>query len=60
MLEVARRRWPAVEFRVAHTAVQGTSAAAEIIAALGRSGEVSSATPGTLGDSTYDCPYEHV
>lgn len=36
VLEVARRRWPAVEFRVVHTAVQGTSAAAEIIAALGR------------------------
>jgi exodeoxyribonuclease VII large subunit len=36
VLEVARRRWPAVEFRVVHTAVQGTSAAAEVIAALGR------------------------
>ena len=36
VLEVARRRWPAVEFRVVHTAVQGTNAAAEIIAALGR------------------------
>ena len=36
VLEVARRRWPAVEFRVVHTSVQGTNAAAEIIAALGR------------------------
>lgn len=36
VLEVARRRWPAVEFRVVHTAVQGPSAAAEIMAALGR------------------------
>ncbi|MGZ8736276.1 MAG: exodeoxyribonuclease VII large subunit [Nocardioides sp.] len=36
VLEVARRRWPAVEFRVVHTSVQGTNAAVEIIAALGR------------------------
>jgi exodeoxyribonuclease VII large subunit len=36
VLEVARRRWPAVTFRVVHTAVQGPSAAAEIIEALGR------------------------
>jgi exodeoxyribonuclease VII large subunit len=36
VLEVARRRWPAVEFRVVNTAVQGPSAAAEIIEALGR------------------------
>ena len=36
VLEVARRRWPAVEFRVVHTAVQGTQAAAEVIAAVGR------------------------
>jgi len=36
VLEVARRRWPAVAFRVVHTAVQGTQAAGEIIAALDR------------------------
>ncbi|CAN5183009.1 exodeoxyribonuclease VII large subunit [soil metagenome] len=36
VLEVARRRWPAVDFRVLHTAVQGNQAAAEIIAALDR------------------------
>jgi exodeoxyribonuclease VII large subunit len=36
VLEVARRRWPAVEFRVVHTAVQGPNAAGEIMAALGR------------------------
>ena len=36
VLEVARRRWPAVSFRVVHTAVQGPSAAAEIIAAVDR------------------------
>ncbi len=36
VLEVARRRWPAVEFRVAHTAVQGSQAAAEVMAALDR------------------------
>ncbi|QNN51680.1 exodeoxyribonuclease VII large subunit [Nocardioides mesophilus] len=36
VLEVARRRWPAVDFRVVHTAVQGTQAAAEIMSALDR------------------------
>jgi len=36
VLEVARRRWPAVDFRVVHTAVQGPNAAGEIMAALGR------------------------
>ena len=36
VLEVARRRWPAVEFRVVHTAVQGTSAAAEVMDAVRR------------------------
>jgi exodeoxyribonuclease VII large subunit len=36
VLEVARRRWPAVEFRVVHTAVQGPNAAGEVMAALGR------------------------
>ena len=36
VLENARRRWPAVEFRVVNTAVQGSTAAAEIIEALGR------------------------
>jgi exodeoxyribonuclease VII large subunit len=36
VLEVAKRRWPAVEFRVVHTAVQGPNAAGEIMAALGR------------------------
>jgi exodeoxyribonuclease VII large subunit len=36
VLEVARRRWPAVSFRVVHTAVQGPQAAAEVIAALDR------------------------
>jgi exodeoxyribonuclease VII large subunit len=36
VLEVARRRWPAVDFRVLHTAVQGPNAAAEVMAALGR------------------------
>ncbi len=36
VLEVARRRWPAVGFRVVHTAVQGPAAAGEVMAALGR------------------------
>ncbi|MGA9749405.1 MAG: exodeoxyribonuclease VII large subunit, partial [Nocardioides sp.] len=36
VLEVARRRWPAVDFRVVHTAVQGPQAAAEVMAALDR------------------------
>jgi exodeoxyribonuclease VII large subunit len=36
VLEVARRRWPAVEFRVVHTAVQGPQAAGEVMQALGR------------------------
>ncbi|RYU14191.1 exodeoxyribonuclease VII large subunit [Nocardioides iriomotensis] len=36
VLEVARRRWPAVQFRVVHTAVQGTQAAGEVMQALGR------------------------
>ncbi len=36
VLEVARRRWPAVDFRVVHTAVQGPHAAGEIMAALDR------------------------
>ena len=36
VLEVARRRWPAVRFRVVHTAVQGPSAAAEVMDAVGR------------------------
>jgi exodeoxyribonuclease VII large subunit len=36
VLEVARRRWPAVDFRVVHTAVQGPQAAAEMMAALAR------------------------
>ncbi|MGZ4632481.1 MAG: exodeoxyribonuclease VII large subunit, partial [Actinomycetes bacterium] len=35
VLENARRRWPAVDFRVVNTAVQGPSAAAEVIEALG-------------------------
>ena len=34
--ENAQRRWPAVRFRVEQTAVQGTSAAGEVIAALRR------------------------
>ncbi len=34
VLENARRRWPAVQFRVIHTAVQGTNAAREVIEAL--------------------------
>lgn len=36
VLEVARRRWPAVEFRVLHTAVQGTGAAGEVMDAVRR------------------------
>ncbi|MFP5253144.1 MAG: exodeoxyribonuclease VII large subunit [Actinomycetes bacterium] len=36
VLEVARRRWPAVEFRVVHTAVQGTNAAGEVMDAVRR------------------------
>jgi exodeoxyribonuclease VII large subunit len=35
VLENARRRWPAVRFRVRNTAVQGPNAAAEVIEALG-------------------------
>jgi exodeoxyribonuclease VII large subunit len=35
VLENARRRWPAVRFRVLNTAVQGPSAAAEVIEAVG-------------------------
>ena len=34
VLEVARRRWPAVEFRVVHTAVQGPQAAGGVMQAL--------------------------
>jgi exodeoxyribonuclease VII large subunit len=34
VLEVARRRWPAVQFRVRHASVQGTNAAREVIEAL--------------------------
>ncbi len=34
VLENARRRWPAVRFRVLHTAVQGANAAREVIDAL--------------------------
>jgi exodeoxyribonuclease VII large subunit len=36
VLENARRRWPAVRFTVRHAAMQGSSSAAEVIAALGR------------------------
>lgn len=36
VLEVARRRWPAVEFRVLHTSVQGPNAAAEVMEAVRR------------------------
>ncbi|MGH3508826.1 MAG: exodeoxyribonuclease VII large subunit [Nocardioidaceae bacterium] len=36
VLENARRRWPAVRFRVLNTPVQGPAAAAEIIEAIGR------------------------
>jgi exodeoxyribonuclease VII large subunit len=35
VLENARRRWPAVRFRVLNTAVQGANAAREVIDALG-------------------------
>ncbi len=35
VLENARRRWPAVRFRVLNTAVQGPAAAAEVIEAIG-------------------------
>jgi exodeoxyribonuclease VII large subunit len=36
VLDNARRRWPAVEFEVAHAAMQGTRAAAEVIEAVER------------------------
>ncbi len=36
VLENARRRWPAVEFNVAHATMQGTRCAAEVMAALAR------------------------
>lgn len=36
VLEVARRRWPAVEFEVVHAAMQGTRCVADVIAALER------------------------
>ncbi|HEX4977472.1 MAG TPA: exodeoxyribonuclease VII large subunit [Nocardioides sp.] len=36
VLEVARRRWPAVEFRVVHTSVQGPNAAGEVMDAVRR------------------------
>ncbi|MDP3894740.1 exodeoxyribonuclease VII large subunit [Nocardioides sp.] len=36
VLEVARRRWPAVRFEVVHASMQGARAAAENIEALGR------------------------
>jgi exodeoxyribonuclease VII large subunit len=35
VLENARRRWPAVQFRVRHASVQGTNAAREVIEAVG-------------------------
>jgi exodeoxyribonuclease VII large subunit len=35
VLENARRRWPAVQFRVLHASVQGQNAAREVIEALG-------------------------
>ncbi len=35
VLENARRRWPAVRFKVANTAVQGANAAREVIEAIG-------------------------
>jgi exodeoxyribonuclease VII large subunit len=35
VLENARRRWPAVQFRVRHASVQGQNAAREVIEALG-------------------------
>jgi exodeoxyribonuclease VII large subunit len=36
VLDNTRRRWPAVEFEVAHAAMQGTRAAAEVIEAVER------------------------
>jgi len=36
VLDNARRRWPAVDFEVAHAAMQGTRAAAEVIEAVER------------------------
>lgn len=36
VLEVARRRWPAVRFETAYAAMQGQRAAGEVIEALGR------------------------
>ena len=36
VLDNARRRWPAVHFRVLHTAMQGPNAAREVIEALSR------------------------
>jgi exodeoxyribonuclease VII large subunit len=36
VLENARRRWPAVRFAVRYAAMQGTSSAAEVMAAVGR------------------------
>jgi len=36
VLDIARRRWPAVAFEVAHAAMQGTRAAAEVIEAVER------------------------
>jgi exodeoxyribonuclease VII large subunit len=36
VLDNARRRWPAVEFTVAHATMQGSRAAAEVIEALAR------------------------
>lgn len=36
VLDNARRRWPAVEFEVAHATMQGTRAAAEVMDALDR------------------------
>ena len=35
VLENARRRWPAVQFKVRHASMQGTNAAREVIEALG-------------------------
>ena len=36
VLENARRRWPAVQFRVVHASVQGVKAAAEVMSAVRR------------------------
>jgi exodeoxyribonuclease VII large subunit len=36
VLEVARRRWPAVEFRVVHAAVQGDRCCPEVVSAIRR------------------------